>query len=545
MRNKYLAKVLVANKFITEDDVRAFWPQVTAEKDFGQVLVAAGKIDEKTYKRVLAYVMQLEAKTATTRPTQSMPATSGTSTFGRSEAKSAPVTPAPAAVAPVAQPTAAAQSASSELKIEGNNSLYGSTASSSGVQVEKVAGLESTKMAGGFQVSTAQATVDEDPAKTGKLPDRFVLSSGEGESVAPETISSANSIVEIIAYARAFSVTDIYLYENRPIVLRRFETLHSASEDLIAANRLSEWLLEMSKGFADYYTPSVGKNFRKVFALAGAGRARLAVTWSGVTPFISIRLIPSEAPTFENLYLPSFCAEFGNLERGLVLIAGPAFSGRSTTLSAFGEAIAASRCTFLETVESPVERLLQNPNGALVQREVGLHAISGIDGIRTAMNDGANILLYDSITSVEELSALLFAANSGMLVFATASGNNTVSLLNRFLDEIAPENKASFASSLADQLKGVIVQHLIPLANGEGLVLASEAFKTNSSIANFLRKGDTSQIPAALPTMRGQAISLDDSLQSLVEAGYIDGVEAWKRSFDSRRFAQFRPGRNS
>lgn len=539
MRNKYLAKVFVANKFITEDVVRSLWSQVTPERDFGQVLMAAGKIDEKTYKRVLAYVMQLEAKAAPAAKPAAAP--SQNSTFGSRPAPAA--TPAPQA-APAPQQVQV-QSQETGLKIEGNNSLYGSTASSSGVQVEQVAGLESTKMAGGFQVSTAASASEEDSVQTGKLPDRFILNSGEGESTAPESVSAASSIVDIIAYARAFQVTDIYLFENRPIVLRRFGALHPASEGVVPTNRLSEWLLEMSKGFADFYAPAVGKNFRRTFALPGAGRARLAVTWSGVTPSISIRLIPSEAPAFENLYLPQFCAEFGALERGLVLIAGPTFSGRTTTLTAFGEAIAASRLTFLETVENPIERLLQNPNGALVQREVGLHAVSGIEGIRTAMNDGANVLLYDSVNSVAELSALLSAANAGMLVFATASGNNTVSLLNRFLDEVEVENRAAFASSLADQLKGVIVQHLIPLANGEGLVLAAEALKVNSSIANFLRKGDTSQIPAALPSMRGQAISLDDSLQSLVESGYINGVEAWKRAFDSRRFAKFRPGRNA
>lgn len=541
MRNKYFAKVLMANKFVTEDDVRAFWPQVSADRDFGRVMVAAGKIDEKIYNKVLAYVMQLEAKvgaTSSTRPTQAM------ATFGRSEAK--PAAPAAPAVVPTRisqpEPMQSTPTESTRLKIEGNNSLYGSTESSSGVQVEQVAGLESSKMAGGFQVSTAEKT-EEDPEATGKLPDRFVLDTGAGETVAPESITTGNSLVEIMAYARAFQVTDIYLYENRPVVLRRFGSLHTASEDMVSSTRLNEWLLEVSKGFADGYTPAIGKNFRRAFALPGAGRARLAVTWAGVVPSFSIRLVPNEAPAFENLFLPEFCAEFGALERGLVLIAGPACSGRTTTLTAFGEAIAASRQTFLETVEKPIERILQNPNGALVQREVGLHALSGVDGIRTAMNDGAGVLLFDSITTVDELAALLSAANSGMLVFATTSGNNAVSVLNRFLDSVSPDMKTSLASSLADLLKGIIVQHLIPMQNGEGLVLASEAVKISSTIANALRKGDTSQIPAALPTMRGAAITLDDSLQGLVDSGYIAGVEAWKRSFDSRRFAKFRPGR--
>ena len=198
----------------------------------------------------------------------------------------------------------------------------------------------------------------------------------------------------------------------------------------------------------------------------------------------------------------------------------------------------------VEIIEKPVERLLHNPNGAIIQRGVGLHTVSGETGIKTAIQEGADVLLFDSIASIEELSLLLSAANSGMLVFATATGNNTVSLLNRFLDSVPQALRASFASSLADSLKGIIVQHLIPVVGGEGLVLATESLKVSSTIANLLRKEEIAQIPAALASAKGTAITLDDSLKMLVDSGYIEGVEAWKRAFDVRNFATYRPGRN-
>ena len=541
MRNRYLAKVLIANKFVAENVAKDFLGKVSPGKDLGQVLCEAGLLDEKTYHRVLDYVIQLEKKNAVApQATQANPPKSSGATFGRS----APVQETQPQIIKTQTPTFASENKEPEpsaLQIEGN-SLYGST-SSSAIQVEEVAGLESTRVSGGFQMATVESD-SENAENSEALPVRFALNTGEGEIKVPESISAKNSLAEIIVYARACQATDIYLFENRPAAFRRFGTMVQATPDSIIAERLNDWLLEASKGFADFYTPAVGKNFSRTFALSGTGRARLSVTWSGITPFLSIRLIPLEPIPFESLYLPDFCAEFANLTSGLVLIAGPASSGRSSTLTMYGEAIAASRYALIETVEKPVERLLHNPNGAIIQRGVGLHTVSGETGIKTAIQEGADVLLFDSIASIEELSLLLSAANSGMLVFATATGNNTVSLLNRFLDSVPQALRVSFASSLADSLKGIIVQHLIPVVGGEGLVLATESLKVSSTIANLLRKEEIAQIPAALASAKGTAITLDDSLKMLVDSGYIEGVEAWKRAFDVRNFATYRPGRN-
>ena len=102
-------------------------------------------------------------------------------------------------------------------------------------------------------------------------------------------------------------------------------------------------------------------------------------------------------------------------------------------------------------------------------------------------------------------------------------------------------DRSQFANALADQLKGIIVQHLVPMVNNQGLVLATEALRLSSTTANMIRKGDLTQLVPAISSQKDQGIILEDSLQKCVEAGYIDGVEAWKRASDSRRFANFKP----
>ena len=550
MRNQYMAKVLVHNKVVTEAQVKAHWGEITDKKDIGQVLVDAGILQPPMYIKVLAFVKNLEAKNAAeggAAPAASAgnaagatnAATASNASAAAPQKQSTARFEAPPETAPSVAPAAPAQPEG--LQIEGNSSLYGEV-SSSNVEVEAVAGLESTSIST-VQVQTeSEEEVSEEEAE--KLPSRFAIMTGEGTPVeAPEKIRPMTNMSQLIAFARKFGATDIYLYADRPVVMRQSGALFVASDDALDLSRINERLNEASKGFSDDYKIVVGKNFSKTIGLAGVGRARMTVTWNGTNPSISIRVIPQESTTLENLYLPAFCNQFAELNSGLVLVAGPAASGRSTTISTFAETIAANRDVYIQTVEKPIERVLQNPRGAIAQREVGLHVRTGVEGIELAMQSGADVILFDHVETMDELSMLLRASNAGALVFATAIGNNVHALLSRLLSSVSAENRTAFANSLAEQLKGIIVQHLIPIVQNQGQVLAVEAAKMTSTMANMLRRGEISQLSAAISSQGNQGISLDDSLQKCVESGYIDGAEAWMRANDSRRFAAYRPAK--
>ncbi|WP_295069023.1 ATPase, T2SS/T4P/T4SS family [uncultured Fibrobacter sp.] len=546
MRNQYMAKVLVHNKVVSEDQVKAHWGEISDSMDIGQVLVRAGILKQSMYDKVLAFVKNLEAKNAKPAAKPAEKPAAPASAAAPAHSASTPAQPSsPAHSAPPVQPAPAVSAAPAPqpaeepaIKIEGNSSLYGE-ASSSTVVIEKVEGLETTSMAS-VQVPVESETPAEETA-TEELPSQFAVATGEGEAVeAPDVLHPITPLAKIIAYARKFNVTDVYLYADRQITMRQSGTLFIASEKVLEKTHLMDRLSEAAEGFADGYKIVIGRNFSKTMGLPGVGRARISVTWNDVTPSISIRIIPMESVALENLYLPEFSMQFATLNSGLVLIAGPSSSGRSTTMTAFAECIAANRQVFIQTVEKPIERLLQNPNGSIAQREVGLHVRSGAAGIELAIRTGADVILFDHLETMEELSLLMQASNAGALVFAVASGNNINALLSRLLMSVPSENRSAFACSLAEQLKGVIVQHLIPAVQNQGLVLATEAMKVTSTIAGMIRKCDVSQILSAISNQKDQGITLDDSLQMCVESGYIEGNEAWKRANDSRRFASYR-----
>lgn len=550
-----MAKVLVYNKLVTQDQVNAYSDKTTDSKDIGQVLVEAGLLKPAVYQKVLAYVRDLETKNAQAESAAAANAAAIAAAKEKDAAKAkeqarSAAKPAAKAEAPK-EPAPASNDGG--LQIEGND-IYGKS-SISAKEVEAVAGLESTQLAE-FKPTTvepepeAPAPAAQAPAAAAgeeapsALPERFAVESGEGAPVqAPETLAPTTPLSEMIAFARKFNATDIYLYPDRQVAMRQSGNIVPVTEDVMSVDELSRRLDEVGDCFDDGYKISQGENFSKTAGVPGVGRIRLSVTWFEGVPSASIRIIQAESASLESLYLPPFCESFAELSSGLVLIAGPSFSGRTTTMLTYAETIMRSREAYIQTIEKPIERLLRNTTGAVAQREVGLHVHSGVEGIKLAVSNGADVILFDHLENMEELSLLLQASNAGALVFAVTTGNNIHALLSRLLASVPEASRTNFAYTLAEQLKGVIVQQLVPVVQNQGLILACEAMKVTSTVANMIRKNDFSQIAAAISSQHDQGITLDDSLQKCVESGYIDGFEAWKRAYDNRRFASYRPAK--
>ena len=135
------------------------------------------------------------------------------------------------------------------------------------------------------------------------------------------------------------------------------------------------------------------------------------------------------------------------------------------TVTAFAETIAANRPCYIHTIERPIERLLKNPNGALAQKEVGLHVKTGVAGIELAMRDGADVICFDHLESMEELNMLLQASNAGALVFAVTGGNNIHALLSKLLVSVPESNLGLGFAVLTIASAFIFVMSFRPILN--------------------------------------------------------------------------------
>lgn len=567
MNNGLLAKTLFSNKLATREQIERFWPLATPERNIAVLLRDAGLLDANICEQVLAFVRKMdEPSSAPERVPSSIPDDDDLPEE-RPMAYVAPVSapvaapmPAPeprpmvdgeanaaldvvqsdvpmAELAPGSVEAAEVPSAQSvSLAIEGNNP-YGSMLGA-GQVVPAVDGLQSNRIAAAVEPRSESPATFSTP-----LPQKFVLADGAGEwtGTIPRKLDSDSTLAHIVAFARQKMATDVYLQPGTPILLRRGGHMLMASESVHSGADVERWIGESAAGHAEGLAPVKGVGSCRAIGLPGLGRVRMTVEWASGMPLVSLRLIPVQDASLRELNLPEFCSEWTLGSGGLVLIAGGASSGRTTTLYAMGQRAAKQRAIHLQTLENPIERLLLNPRGMLAQTEVGTHVATALQGIRNALDDAPDVFLFDGLKSVAELQGLLQLANAGTQVFATATGNNSLGLFMRIFEALSVENRDVLRNQVAELLRGVICQHLIPLQSGAGLALAVEAFKVTPVISSLIRKNDLHQLPSTIAGLKQYGAGLDDSLHHLLETGQIAGADAWSRALDTRRFLQHRP----
>jgi CheY-like chemotaxis protein len=220
---------------------------------------------------------------------------------------------------------------------------------------------------------------------------------------------------------------------------------------------------------------------------------------------------------------------------GLVIVSGPAGSGKTTTVAAMVDRLNREGRARVFTIEDPVEFLHASRGGLVRQIEVGTDAPSFAGAVRTAARAGADAILVGRLDDAETAEAVLEAAGSGQLVlveFAASSAEDTV---ERVLGMFPPARRASARRLLASALRGVLVQKLLPRKGG-GRVAAFEVLVSTPAVAKSIRDTGARGLPEAIRSGERSGMKLlDDSLMELVAAGAIDH-EAACRSASTDEF---------
>jgi twitching motility protein PilT len=207
-----------------------------------------------------------------------------------------------------------------------------------------------------------------------------------------------------------------------------------------------------------------------------------------------------------------------------VLICGQTGSGKSTTLAALVQHALQARPLVLVTLEDPIEYVIQpmRPSGLVRQREVGRHVRDFATGLRDALREDPDILLIGEMRDPETISLALTAAETGHLVFASLHSRTAPSAVERIVDTYPPERQRQIRVQLADALRAVISQRLIPTADGKGRMPAVELLRVTHGVAHLIRDGRTAQIVSALQSGGGEGMQvLERSLVDLVRAKHI------------------------
>ena len=208
------------------------------------------------------------------------------------------------------------------------------------------------------------------------------------------------------------------------------------------------------------------------------------------------RAIPFEVPELEKLGLPPDVKRLCNLPRGLVLVTGPTGSGKST--------------------EDPIEFLHTHIKSTVRQREIGTDTHSFANALRTVLRHDPDTIMIGEMRDPESISIAITAAETGHLVLSTLHTQTAPMTISRIIDSFPEGQKGQIRQQLANSLKAVISQQLIPTVNGKGRVLAVEYMTDTPSVRNLIREEKEHQLYATMQTAQLQGMqTMDQALLKL------------------------------
>jgi twitching motility protein PilT len=333
----------------------------------------------------------------------------------------------------------------------------------------------------------------------------------------PAATAATPAFVELVAMAAALRASDIHLLDGACPVVRVDGALRPLGDAPVSLLPLLSLGAENEDRIARGHSVDLGLGVESV------GRVRVHVFRTAEGTAASVRLLPSAAPSLAALHMPVPLDDLVTAPSGLVLVCGATGSGKSTTLAALAQEALRRRSIVLTTLEDPIEYGLAAPHTSLARRrQVGRDVADFASGLRDALREDPDVILVGEMRDPETIGLVLTAAETGHLVLSSLHAPSTASAIERIVDVYPPERQAQIRVQLADALRAVVAQWLLPRARGGGRVPVVEVLRVTHAVAALIRDGRTAQIATAIQSGRREGmITLERCLADRVQAGEV------------------------
>jgi twitching motility protein PilT len=257
------------------------------------------------------------------------------------------------------------------------------------------------------------------------------------------------------------------------------------------------------------------------YSLPGQARFRVNVLRTKREMGMAIRRIPEDVPDAAQLGLAPICSRLADAPRGLVLVTGPTGSGKSTTLASMIQHVNRTRACHIVTMEDPIEFLHTEEQAHITQREIGCDTNDFASALKRAMRQDPDVILVGEMRDLETMQLAVTAAETGHLVFATLHTHSAVLTVDRIVDVFPPAQQRQIRMQLADALRGIICQTLVPRM-GSGIVVAQEILIATPGVRALIRDGKAPQLANMMQTGAKDGMqTLEDALNDLVARNLI------------------------
>ena len=349
---------------------------------------------------------------------------------------------------------------------------------------------------------------------------------------------------DLLSVMRKHDASDLHIKEGSPPMVRMNGDLFPIGDYKLTDEDCARFIMSICNVYQQQFLLK-GKEVDIAYD-DGGSRYRINAYLQKSSLSASIRMLRTDIPSFEEISLPP---QLGNLvlfKHGLVIVTGPAGTGKSTTLAAMIDHINKEQSKHIITIEDPIE-YLHTPSKCLIsQREVGADTLTFTTGLKYALRQDPDVILIGEMRDPDTVFTALQAAETGHLVLSSLHTPNTVQSINRILDVFTGENQKQIRLLLASNLKGVVSQRLIPRMDGEGRVPAIEIMVLTPTISSLIVEEKIGDIyPYISQGKSAGMMTMNQSLYLLYRKGIISYDDAMRNSDQQTEMRMLMDGHSS
>ena len=324
------------------------------------------------------------------------------------------------------------------------------------------------------------------------------------------------TILEILQRAVAVDAADVFLVAGLPVTFKCGGRQDRMPDGVLMPDDIRDLvdaIYEISHRDRSNVERGVDDDFS--FAVSHLGRFRVNVFRQRGSLAAVIRVIHFGLPDPVKLGIPESVLSLADNKKGLVLITGSAGTGKSTTLACMIDRINRSRDCHIITMEDPIEYIHRHDKAIVTQREISIDTPGYLESLRSALRESPDVILLGEMRDYDTISAAITAAETGVLLLSTLHTSSAANTINRILDVFPANQQKQVKIQLAQILKGVVCQQLVPSTDG-GQMAVFEIMKTTTAIQNMIREDKLHQLESAMQAGAAEGMcTMDGSLLKL------------------------------
>lgn len=331
------------------------------------------------------------------------------------------------------------------------------------------------------------------------------------------------TIEEMLHQAIEMHASDIFLVAGHPYAFKVNGSIHSIGEEKLSPHDTAALIKEIYQyAVVNTYEDFIQKKDDDFsFSIPRVGRFRCNVYMQRNSQAAVLRVVTFSLPDPQALHIPSVITDLYKVKKGLILVSGPAGSGKSTTLACIIDAINRNRNVHIITIEDPIEYLHSHERSIVSQREVYHDTQDYLNALRSALREAPEVILVGEMRDLETINISVTAAETGHLILSTLHTVGAANTVDRMIDVFPPAQQQQIRVQLSMTLHAVVSEQLVPTIDGS-IVPVFEIMIANPAIRTQIREGKIHQLENSIIAGKEQGmLSMDESLLKLYKDGII------------------------